>query len=175
MTPGILFGYDPHSMKGILLGLAIAACIVGGCASDTVLAPPTLVPVSPELRSAPAQLLFGGATVHLDTYLWRDFQPITPPDGKPLIASLRVVSVGGAAIPTTLQADSAWIVNGDVAWASAVVQEQPRSDPSSFQVVAREGPKWGPGIDVDVVLQLRDATGQAFLLGASGQLMHRTE
>ena len=164
-----------YSMKGMHSGLAIAAYIVAGCGGDTVLAPPTLVPVSPELRSAPAQLVLGGTTVRLDSYLWRDFQPATPPDGKPLIASLRVVSVDGTAIPATVDADSAWIISGDLAWATAVVQEQPRSDASSFDIVARQGPKWGPGIDVDVVVQLRDATGQAFLLLASGQLIHRTD
>ena len=162
-------------MKGMHSVLAITTYIVAGCGGDALLAPPALIPVSPQLRSAPVQLVFGATTVRLDTYLWRDFQPVTPPDGKPLIASLRVMSMDGTAIPPTVHADSAWIINGDLAWATAVVQEQPGSDASSFEVVARQGPQWGPGIAVDVVVQLRDASGQAFLLLASGQLIHRTD
>jgi hypothetical protein len=133
--------------------------MAAACAADGVLRPPTLVPAPPEVRNAPEQLSIGGATVRVETYLWRDFQPIAPPDGRGLIAVLRIKDVSGSAVPT-LHADSVWIINGDVAWVAAVVQEQPQTDTSHFEVVVREGPKWGPGIDVDVVLLLRDASGQ---------------
>jgi hypothetical protein len=41
--------------------------------------------------------------------------------------------------------------------------------------VARDGPKWGPGIEVDVVIRLRDAAGRHVLLQAREQLVHRTD
>ena len=160
----------------LLVPSAVVWAFASACLSEGVLGPPTLVPVTSELRGAPQVIAVGGVTVQLGTYLWRDFQPITPPDGKPLIAVLRVTSVDAAAIPATLQADSAWVLNADLAWAAAVREEQPRgASPSAFEVVARGGPKWGPGVTVDVVVRLHDDTGRQVLVQARGQLIARTE
>ena len=160
----------------LLVPAGVVWALASACASEGVLGPPALVPVTSALRDAPEEISLGGATVHLGTYLWRDFQPITPPDGKPLIAVLRVTSVDATAIPATLQADSAWVLNTDLAWAAAVREEQPRgASPSFFEVVARGGPKWGPGIYVDVVVRLHDDAGRQVLLQARGQFINRTE
>jgi len=141
---------------------AVTCMTAGACATDRALAP-RVVSVD-------------GATLRLETSLWRDFQPISPPDGKPLIAGLRVLTVDGAPIPSTLRADSVWIYNEAAVWAASVTEEQPRSVGASFfEVVARNGPKWGPGIEVDVVVQLRDAAGHAFLLQAPRALIGRTD
>jgi hypothetical protein len=158
----------------VLTGIAWA--LTSACTSEGVLDPPALVPVSSEVRSAPQEISLADVTVRLQTYLWRDFQPIAPSDGQPLIAVLQVETVDGAAIPAALRADSAWILNGDLAWAAAVREEWPRGAAASFfEVVARGGPKWGPGIEVDVVVRLRDAAGQHVLLQARAQLVHRTD
>jgi hypothetical protein len=117
----------------------------------------------------------GGAIIRLEPYLWRDFQPISPPDGKPLIAVLRVRTTNGAAITPGLRADTAWVVNGPTAWVAAVILEHASSDSTYFEVVAREGPKWGPGINVDVVLRLHDASGAPVFLRANAQPIHRTD
>jgi len=155
---------------------ALLWTLASACASDGALGPPALVPITSDLRKAPQQTTLGGVTLQLETYLWRDFQPITPPDGEPLIAVLRVHSIDGASIPAALQADSAWIINGDLAWATAVREERSRgADPSFFEVVGRDGPKWGPGIEVDVVVRLRDGAGRQVLLQARGQLINRTD
>jgi hypothetical protein len=37
-------------------------------------------------------------------------------------------------------------------------------EPPCLDVVVREGPKWGPGVRVDVVLQLHDAESQGHLI-----------
>jgi hypothetical protein len=44
-----------------------------------------------------------------------------------------------------------------------------------MEIVVRGGPKWGPGIKVDVVVELKDAKNQSHLLRASKQDIHRTE
>jgi hypothetical protein len=125
---------------------------------------------------APRLVSADGATLRLEAALWRDFQPSSPPDGKPLIAGLRVLTIDGASIPSTLRADSVWIYNGAAVWAASVTEEQSRSAGGSFfEVVARNGPKWGPGIEVDVVVQLRDAAGHALLLQAPRTLIGRTD
>jgi len=145
------------------LALFAAAClVVGGCSTDRAL--------------APRLISLDGATLRLEASLWRDFQPISPPDGKPLIAGLRITTVDGAPIPSTLRADSVWIYNEAAVWAASVREEQPRSAGAPFfEVVARNGPKWGPGIEVDVVVQVRDAAGRAFLLQAPRVFIGRTD
>jgi len=143
--------------RGLLGGLAIA------CSSERTNAPP-----------APPLVTVDGVSFRLDTFLWRDFMPISPPDGKPLVAVLRILTTDGSSIPASVAADSVWVYNGSEVWATAVVEEQPRNN-SYFEVVAREGPKWGPGIEVDVVVRLRDGAGHRFLLQARRQLISRTD
>ena len=166
---------DRMDHRGLVL-TALAWTLASACASDGSVGPPSLVPLTSELHNAPQQTTLAGVTLQLETYLWRDYQPIAPPDGEPLIAVLRVKSVDGASIPAALQADSAWVINGDLVWATAVREERPRgTDPSFFEVVARDGPKWGPGIAVDVVVRLRDGAGHEVLLQARAQWINRTD
>lgn len=134
-----------------------------------------LAPAPPEVLRAPEQIVVSGVTLRLETYLFRDFAPISPPDGKPLIAGLRVRSTDGAAIPSGLVADTVWVLNAAAAWAAKAVQEHAQSDPSYVDLVARDGPKWGPSIEVDVVLRLRFGTGNWMLARAKGQPIHRTD
>jgi hypothetical protein len=44
-----------------------------------------------------------------------------------------------------------------------------------LEVFAEGGPKWGPGIEVDVVVRLRDAAGKSWYLKARRQPIHRTD
>jgi hypothetical protein len=150
---------------------SLAVVVAVACSTEPLLAPP-----SPELRDAPEEVTVDGLSVRLETYLWRDFQPVAPPDGQPLIAVLRVMTTDGTPVPPTLHADQAWVIADGVSWAASVREEQGRVAGSpSFEVVARDGPKWGPGIAVDVVIRLRASSGAPVLLSARGQSIHRTE
>ena len=144
---------------------------IGGCDADIV-APRALPPS--ELRAVPTSIALSGRTLVLETYLWRDFSPPSPPNGVPLIAVLRVRTADGSPIPSSVTADGAWIVLGEDVWATAVAHEQ-RRDPtaSSFAVVAREGPKWQPGATVDVIVCLREGD-RHYRLRAASQPIHRT-
>ena len=162
MTSVVRLRVSKDSMIRFRAALWMFAGVVSACSADRTLAP-RVVGVE-------------GTSVRVEAYLWRDFQPISPPDGKPLVAILRIQTVDGARIPSTLTADSAWVYNGASVWATAVVEEQPRgAGAAAFQVVARNGPKWGPGVEVDVVVRLRDAAGHGVLLQAPGQLIGRTD
>ena len=153
-------------------GIVLAAVLLGCNGSPTAPAP---LPVS-ELRAAPTVAIVAGAPLRLDPDLWRDFMPIAPSDGRPLIAVLRVTPADDAAVPAQVHADAAWVVFGDQVWATRVAEERPRKATApAYEVVARDGPKWGPGVSVDVVVRLRDGAGHAALLRAPGQRIHRTE
>ena len=152
--------------------LALAGVLLG-CSSDP--AGPRPRP-APELRATPVRVTVDGTALLLESYLWRDFQPSSPPDGKPLIAVLRIKSADGSEVPQGVRADAVWVVFGDDVWAAPIAEERPRGAPAEgFEVVARDGPKWGPGVTVDVVVRLRDAAGRTVLLRAPDQPIHRTD
>ena len=161
-----------------LVRLACAASVfvlAGACSGDRALAP-TVLPAFADLRTAPEVASLDGAAVRLEAFAWRDFQPISPSDGKPLIVVVRIKRVDGKVVPSTLKADALWVVNGELAWAASVREEQPRgSDSSFFEAVARNGPRWGPGVAVDVVVRLHGVSGQRALVQVRGQVIQRTD
>ena len=136
------------------------ACLVLACGSERVIAP-RLVTID-------------GSPYRVEASLNRDFMPLAPPDGSPLTLGIRVFTVDSSVIPATLTADSAWVYKGSAVWRTAVVEGHPRNT-AYFDVGAGGGPKWGPGIEVDVVVRLRDAAGHGFLLQAPRQLITRSD
>ena len=153
-----------------LLVLALAA--LGGCRATESIAP---LPAG-ELQAAPLAITVGGQTLTLVTELWRDFMPVTPPNGKPLFAVMRVRAANGGALTATFQVDALWIVNGAETWATAVTEENVLPRGAAYhEWVARDGPKWNPGVRVDVIVRVREASGATQLLRAANQLIQRSD
>jgi len=126
------------------------------------------------LGDAPETVVVAGSVVRVETYLNRDFQPICPPGGYPLMASVRVYGEP-ALLPTTFRAERIIVVYGDEVWVAPLVEEDPGSrTPASFQALARQGPKWPPGVTADVVVQFRDAMRKLYLVRAPGQLIQES-
>lgn len=148
--------------------LGLAACLA--CGPELPIQP---VPRDPS-GNRPPPTGIGRIPYQVQATLSRDFMPFSPPDGKPLVAGFRIQTVDGSSIPSSVTADSAWVYNGAAVWSTAVVEEEPRSG-SEFRVIARGGPKWGPGIEVDVVVRVIDAEGNRFLLKAPRQFISRTD
>lgn len=142
----------------------LAICLaLFGC-SQKPTAPDSMPPS--ELSAAPPTVSIGGKTLTLTASLWRDFQPISPPDGKPLTAVLRVSTVDGSAVPDDVRANMVWVVFGTEVWSKAPAEERPRSETApAYEFMMREGPKWGPGVEVDAVVRLRAGSG-SYLLSA---------
>ena len=101
----------------------------------------------------------------LDASLWRDFMPISPPDGKALVTVLQVRAEDGSEVPATVVVDMVWVLNGADVCSALPREERSRHETAPiYELVARDGPKWGPGITVDVVVRLRDQGGHDSLL-----------
>lgn len=102
------------------------------------------------LLSAPEQIEIYGRICTLETYLWRDFMPgpNTPPDGKPLIALIRIIAIDLLPFPSTIDANRLWVINGQEAWETEFSDEEIPTSPNrkhQLEKIARNGPKWGPG------------------------------
>lgn len=153
------------------------AFLVAACGSATAPSPPA--PPGPrtvaQLLAAPTIVEADGDSLVLQTYLYRDFQPISPPGGKPLAALLQVVATDSATVSPALTADTVWIIDGSQMWQSAVQPANPPStEPPTISVVARNGPTWGPDSTVDVVIQIHDGAA-SWLLRAPSQMIFRLE
>jgi hypothetical protein len=154
-------------------GLVCVLVAVCGCAKTGPTAPDSAS--ASTLTTVPTVVVVEGKTFTLGASLWRDFQPISPPDGKPMIAVLHVQSSDGSAVPTTITADMVWLVHGTDVWSGVPREERSRQDTAPiYELVARDGPKWEPGVLVDVVVQLRDASGRASRLRVANQLVRAT-
>ncbi len=127
------------------------------------------------LLGSPEKITVDDRTYVLETYLWRDFMPVSPPDGQPLMAAIRIVATDSAAFPALLDADKMWVVKErKEVWETKFIGEQREGEPNKLEKFAQDGPKWGPGIEVDVVVRLvKDS--KTFLLKATKVSITKTE
>lgn len=141
------------------LALVFIVCALVGCQSGPSEPDPT------GLRATPTSILLAGQPFELSVFLNRDFMPASPPDGRPLAAVVR--------LPNELVAvrvEHIWVLFGDEVWSA-----QPEQVPGTQDWVARDGPKWGPGVRADVVAQLRESGREAVLVRAADRLIQRTD
>ena len=161
-----------HKLPSIR-SLSLTLLVVAGSCSAARMTDPLRIG---DLQAAPVSVIVGGQTLVLVPSLWRDFQPVSPPDGKPLVAGLRVQAPDGAVLAATFHVDGAWVINGTEVWTATVGEERLSSpSPVYYEVVARDGPKWGPNVSVDVVVRIREPSGSSQLLRAAAQLIRRTD
>ena len=151
------------------------------------------VPVSiNDLRKSPTRIVLDGKSLSLSAYLWRDFMPSIPSmiDGKPMIAVFKVATSDKKSFPGGIRIERAWVLFGEQMWETSDFREQlggPTNNKDSSEkwincadapvceAVARGGPKWGPGVYVDVVVRLIDREGRQHLLQAPKQYVQRTD
>lgn len=142
------------------------------------------VPVSvKELRNAPAEIVLDGKSLSLSAYLWRDFSPGTWGNNgsSPLMASLKVTTSDKKAFPSGVRMERAWVLFGEQIWEVPDFRFRGRrlsdnkemwimcSVSSGCEISFSEGPQWGPGVFVDVVVRLIDKEGNHHLIQAKKQ------
>jgi hypothetical protein len=124
-----------------------------------------------QLASAPTRIVSDGVDLTLTAFLTRDFMPISPPDGKPLGGVLRIKTENGTPVPTGIVVTASWILFNAETWPASVEQRPHAETGPNYEVIVRDGPKWGPDVMVDVVVRVRDSAGAESLLRAPKQLI----
>ncbi len=131
-----------------------------------------------DLLAAPEQIEIDGREYTIETYLWRDFMLISPPDGQPLIALIWVTAIDSLTFPSSIDADRLWVINDELLWETEFSGEDRPKNPNrehQLEKVAREGPKWGPQIQVEVIVRVVDEKNNTYLLRAADQWIYRTD
>ncbi len=80
--------------------------------------------------------------------------------------------------PPLVTSDRIWIVKEAETWEAGFSDEERSQRPDGrhqLELIARHGPKLETGIEVDVVVRLKDGDDNEYLLRASQQVIHRTQ
>lgn len=141
-----------------------------------------------DLRNAPTVVVLDNRSLYLSVYPWRDFAPgATGPDGTPMMVGLKVTSADKQPLPSGIRMDRAWVLFGEQSWEVSNLRGRKAgqdhdkdswincSDSPTCEVTIRDGPKWGPGVFVDVVVRLTDSEGQHHFLQAQKQRVMRSD
>jgi hypothetical protein len=121
------------------------------------------------IASAPELVQIDGREYKLTVNAWRDFQPVAPPNGQPLVVVVKVLPVDKMLVPDDLAIDHVWVLNGKEQWSAA-----PEPGAMRLETSVRGGPKWGPGVKVDVVARLKQGK-KTWLVRAPGVDIKRTD
>lgn len=135
-----------------------------------------VVDATPQVLQAaarvPEQVDVLGETLTIKSEAWRDFMPGmgTLPQGSPLMVHIEVKSTERGRFPPLLVPEWVAVIHGGRIWMTPGVIEHLSygRNSDSYVVMARHGPLWGPGIEVDVLLQLRDRDGAAYRARSTG-------
>ena len=123
-----------------------------------------------EIKNAPPKINKQDRDFHLYAFLWRDFMPISPPDGKEMIVVIKIIATDSLMIPTTVTSDRMWVIYGEQVWSTGYSETQQGND---FELVkvARGGPKWETGVKVDVVVEVKNGSDRFFLRSADVEII----
>lgn len=161
------------SLKNLLIILMAGLFITQVNASSKK--PPK--PPKPDLSSAQDTIRIAGVQLVLETYLWRDFMPVSPPDGKPLRAAVNLIPVNSENLPPNITMDKIWIINGKEIWSDTLTytgQKTSGTNIPTLKMMAQNGPKWEPGSLVKVIVRVKDDQGKIYLLQAKDQEIQKT-
>jgi len=110
-----------------------------------------------------------GCALRLEAELWRDFQPVAPPDGQPMMAVVRLAAEDGASLPAGVSVTRVWFASEGKQWTP-----KPAAGATGNELHFAGGPKWGPGTTADVVVELARGK-ETWRLGAYGVPIKRVD
>jgi hypothetical protein len=120
------------------------------------------------------------AELVLESELWRNFQPSTAPRDTRLTALLRLRTADRRPLPSGVRIERAWLACADVRcegerWSTVPARSGEPDGPDVVEAVARGGPSWHSGAAVDVIVEVRDAGGNARRLAVRAQRIRRLD
>ncbi len=122
-------------------------------------------------------IIIGSNTYVLDAYLWRDFMPLSPPNGRPIISINWLRNLDSTLIPDNIDLTKQYVIYGDSVWISDYeIELPPNQIEYKIEKVSRDGPKWGPHIYVDVVSKIHNSdTNEDYFITVKSVYINRTD
>lgn len=122
-------------------------------------------------------LIIESGSYILDAYIWRDFQPISPLNGKPMFSINWLINIDSVKIPDNLDLIKQFVINKDSIWISDYKNDtRPIQPLYKIEKYSNSGPKWGPNIYVDVIAQIYDSqTDKVYFLKCKNKFVSRTD
>lgn len=145
-----------------LIGLLSAFSCLFGCKKDRNIYSDKNKLLINDLNAKSVDTLeLGGHKYVLNAYLWRDFMPVSPPDGQPLLSINDLIEVDSADVAATIELTKQYVIYQDSVWISTY-DNSTRVVTPSFKIerISRNGPKWGPKVHVDVIAEVHDSGSQ---------------
>ena len=156
-------------MKRATVNIVLLCCAVLMAVAGCGTACRCCRPAAASPASAPERVEIGGREYTLTANAWRDFQPVAPPNGQPLVVVVKVSPTDMMPLPNDIAIDQVWVLNGKDQWSA-----KPEPGATGLETAVRNGPKWGPGIKVDVVARLKQGK-KTWLVRAAGVDIKRTD
>jgi len=126
-----------------------------------------------ELRSLPDSLIIENNTLILNTYLWRDYMPVSEKNGSKMYCVNKLTDINKQPIISTISLKKQYIVKDDEVWTAEYMQL--KDSPSYIlEGYVNGGPKWGPNIKVDVICEF-EHLGITYRIHAKAQQINKTE
>jgi hypothetical protein len=125
-----------------------------------------------ELRSSPTNVIIDGSSFTLDATVWRDFSPPTSSDGDPMRSTIHLNLISGPEILNQVHLVRQYVIMGDEVWAADLFNLTIGS--STYEGTSENGPKWGPNISVDVVLEFT-YNGKSYKILVTDQNIEKVE
>jgi hypothetical protein len=148
--------------------LALAALGLAGCSDDHRVIgprPPSVPSLSlSQLLSAPDSLVVDSTTMSVHVDLWRDFMS-DHTSGSPLFVSAQLNGSPPGTYPASAGEVYVWVIHESNVWSAIMpltLIDPNLSGAHVYQVGG--GPRWGPGITVDVVLGVRTSPTEVSLV-----------
>jgi hypothetical protein len=167
---GVIFGKRRKDVKKTTGMAAVALCLLAASCQNPVT--PSL-PLN-DLLTAPLSVEINGRQFTLETYVYRDFMPGENAGGSPLIAVANLTAVDGQPFPAEIDGTRLWVINGKEVWETNFQDELRPRDPAhlnQLEKVARGGPKWDVGAQVEVVVRVTVSAAAPCLLRATKQVI----
>jgi len=109
-----------------------------------------------QLLASPDSLVVDGMPLTVSIYLYRDFFPISPPNGRPMTAFVTLDGSPPGSWPASVSDVYIWVIrDSSEVWRTTMPFVFLYGSAHAFQ--GTDGPLWDPGILVDVVIGVRSS------------------
>ena len=117
-----------------------------------------------------------GLHFNFEVFLWRDFMPVSPPNGTNLFAAVTVISSNAQLFPIQIIKTFRMRVTYQTEiWNTILeIRDVGHPEPNMVKLRAAGGPKWGPNVYVTVIVELVDQQSKSYKMTLTDQLIEAT-